>query len=72
MSSICVAAMVKDEANSYFPSALAAWKQFSDHIIVLNDGSTDETESLCLSAGCHVINWDGSAAWGKETPPRKA
>ena len=68
---ICVAAMVKDEASNYLPSALDAWREFSDHIIVLDDQSTDGTADLCREAGCYVLSWTGSPAWGHETPPRR-
>ncbi len=64
--------MVKDEANNYLESALDAWNQFADQIIILDDGSTDETGDLCKSAGASVFRWLGSSAWGKETPARKA
>ena len=72
MPSLTVACLAKNEATSYLPSALAAWNQFADTIVVLDDHSTDDTAELCRSAGAFVVDWDGSAAWGQETPPRKA
>lgn len=72
MPSLCVAAMVKDEADNYLPSALDAWGQFADRIVVLNDNSTDTTADICKDAGAFVVDWEGQPAWGRETPPREA
>lgn len=64
--------MVKNEAQNYLPSALEAWNEFADRIVVLDDHSTDATPDICRDAGAFVVSWSGPQAWGNETPPRKA
>ena len=71
MPSFCVAALVKDEASNYLPSALEAWSDFADKIVILNDNSSDSTGDLCRSAGAFVVDWEGPKAWGSETRPRQ-
>ena len=64
--------MLKDEADNYLDSALRAWNQFADRIVVLNDNSTDNTADLCREHDAFVVDWSGPKAWGNETPARKA
>jgi len=64
--------MVRNEAANYLKSALEAWSEFADRIVVLDDHSTDSTGDLCRSAGAFVVDWSGSKAWGRETPARRA
>jgi hypothetical protein len=72
MKSLCVASMVRNEADSYLESAVKAWWEFADEIVVLDDGSSDDTADLCQDLGCSVYRWDGPQAWGTETPVRMA
>jgi hypothetical protein len=51
MPVLTVASIVKNEASRFLPSALEAWKAFSGRIVVLDDGSTDETPEILRSAG---------------------
>lgn len=55
---ITVATIVRDEASRFLPSALEAWGQFADRICVLDDGSTDRTVELLLTAGAEVHQQD--------------
>lgn len=55
---LTVASIVKDEADRFLPSALEAWKQFADRIVVLDDGSTDSTPDLLMEAGVEYHRQD--------------
>jgi glycosyltransferase involved in cell wall biosynthesis len=68
---LIVAAMVRNEADRFLRSALSAWGQFADDIIILDDSSTDNTKEICTSAGANVIDAEmDEAAWGKEALTR--
>lgn len=70
---LAVVTMVRDEAPRYLASALSAWSAFADHIIAMDDGSSDDTVDLLKAAGAHVLHRRAvSAAWGAEAPARKA
>lgn len=67
---VTVACIARNEASRFLPSALAAWREFADRIIVLDDGSTDGTAELCEVAGAEVhrqgplmFRDDGPAEW---------
>jgi len=66
--------MVRDEMNRFWPKTLEVWNDFSDSILVLDDGSTDGTKKEAENAGATVLI-DGrkrkKAAWGDEAPTRK-
>lgn len=51
---LTVATIVRNEANRFLSSALDAWKSFATRIVVLDDGSTDDTAALCERAGCEM------------------
>ena len=55
---LTIATIVRNEANRFLPSALAAWSSFADRIVVLDDGSHDGTPELCEEAGCEVHRRD--------------
>lgn len=52
---VTVASIVRNEARRFLPSALAAWRESADRIVVLDDGSTDGTGDLCRAAGAKVL-----------------
>jgi len=68
--SLAVITMVKDEASRYLPSALAAWKEFADEIIALDDHSSDGTREMLEAAGATVHENPLRTAWGAEAGPR--
>lgn len=73
---IHLATMVKDEADRFWRSALQAWAEFSDSILVLDDGSTDATMEIAqqeipeLLVPVEPVE-DTDHAWGNETPYRE-
>lgn len=71
MNRLVVAALVRNEAERFWPSALDAWSQFADAIVVLDDQSGDATAELARDAGASVyVRGDGVSAWGAESPAR--
>lgn len=68
--SICVVTMVRNEADRYLGSALAAWRAFADEIIALDDSSTDSTHDMLAAAGARIVPGFDEAAWGVEWPAR--
>ena len=63
--------MIRNEADRFLTPALDAWNQFADSIIVLNDGSTDDSREICARAGAYVVDAEGDeVAWGREAPKR--
>jgi len=70
---LTVATMVKDEIDRFWPKALEVWNDFSDSIIVLDDGSTDGTREAAQNAGAYIVAVEAQskAAWGNESPKRQ-
>lgn len=71
---IIVATVVKDEAHRYWRSALEAWSEFADSIVVLDDDSTDGTKEIAEEFEkvdlFRLI--DGQDLWGHESAHRAA
>ena len=66
-----VASMIRNEADRFLAPALDAWNQFADSLIVLDDGSTDDSREICARAGAYVVDAEGGeVAWGREAPKR--
>ena len=66
-----IAALVRNEAERFLPHILPIWNACADSLVVLDDGSTDETRALCTRAGAYVVDAEGGkVAWGAEAPKR--
>lgn len=71
MSKLIVCCLAKNEASRFWRSALEAWWQFADDIIVLDDGSTDGTDVIAVEARALIIARETlTSAWGNEAPAR--
>ena len=68
---LLVAALVRNEAGRFLPSALAAWQDFADDVLILDDNSTDNTRELARSFGCIVHKRDSEPMWGRESLARQ-
>ena len=74
LSSLVVAALVKNEAKKYWQSALAGWSEFADRIVVLDDNSTDKTVKIAKrfpKVELYSRYGAAEAAWGSESHARK-
>ena len=68
---ILVASLVKNEAAKFLPSAVKAWGDFADKVLVIDDHSQDESVLVAKAAGAEVISSNQtSSMWGEETPLR--
>ena len=64
-------ALVRNEMSRFLPHALRAWASFSDEILILDDGSTDESATYARAFGAHVSHRTRApAAWGAEAAAR--
>lgn len=68
--------MARNEAGGYFRSAVKAWLDFADELLLLDNGSTDDTSSLAVEVGGDQVTeveqpYD-RPAWGHEAPFREA
>jgi hypothetical protein len=68
---LVIAALVKNESQKFWRSALRSWSKQSDRIVVLDDSSTDDTAMMAVDAGAAVYYREGTAAWGNEAPARQ-
>lgn len=67
---LVTALLVKDEADKYLTRVLKRCAEFSDEILVLDDGSTDDTVKIATEMGCLVKQRPQSGMWGNESPAR--
>ena len=69
---ILVAALIKNEAERFLPSALKAWGSFADKILILDDNSEDESVFIAQAAGAEVVSRNVTIdAWGAESSARE-
>jgi hypothetical protein len=70
---LIVAALVRNEADRFWRSALDAWSDFADEIVVLDDASHDKrTANYALEFGCklYIRSDEETRAWGQESNVR--
>lgn len=70
MPPLITALLVKDERARYLERVLRRCLEFSDHVLVLDDGSSDGSPDLARDLGCRVGIRTGETMWGAEAPAR--
>jgi hypothetical protein len=66
-----VVSLIRNEADRFLRRAIISWQRFADHILILDDGSTDGSDELALDMDCAVYTrGSGVSAWGTEAPAR--
>ena len=67
---LVTALLVKNEVDKYLERVLRRCLEFSDHVLVLDDGSTDGSDQLARDLGCEVRTRSETGMWGNESPAR--
>lgn len=67
---LVTALLCKNEADRYLPRVIYRCREFSDEVLVLDDGSTDNTVQVATDLGCLVKQRPKSGMWGNESPAR--
>lgn len=72
MSRLHVVSMMRNEADRYLRSALAAWSDFADSIVLLDDDSTDGSREVAavFDKVRLFVRGAESEAWGSESSAR--
>lgn len=73
-SRLVCAILARNEAGPerFLKRVLSRCQSFADHIVVLDDGSTDDTAQVCRDAGAQVVaRTTSDEAWGKESSARQ-
>lgn len=65
------AILARNEADRYLRECLESLVPVCDHILLLDDGSTDGTIELAESFMCHVKTRKGPPMWGQESSARQ-
>lgn len=67
---LVTALLVKNEADKYLEPVLRRCAEFSDEILMLDDGSTDGSVEMARRLGCGVRRRGETGMWGNEAPAR--
>jgi hypothetical protein len=70
MPKLVTALLVKNEKDKYLERVLRRCQEFSDDVLVLDDGSTDGSDRLAWGLGCQVKTRAETGMWGNEAPAR--
>jgi glycosyltransferase involved in cell wall biosynthesis len=70
MPKLVTALLVRNEKDKYLDRVLRRCQEFSDEVVVLDDGSTDGSPDLAESLGCTVYHRTNTGMWGNESPAR--
>lgn len=68
---LVTAVLAKDEAARDLRDMLGVCLGFSDAVLLLDDGSVDDTAKIAEEMGCLVKHRQKPGAWGDEAPARK-
>ena len=73
MTRLVSAVLARNEAapDRYLRRVLTRLHEFSDTVLVLDDGSTDDTAQVARDLGCVVATRDSTGAWGAEAEARR-
>ena len=73
MPRLVTAILARNEAaeDRYLRRVLKRCHEFSDAVLVLDDGSTDATAQIARDLGCAVASRGEPGAWGAEAPARR-
>jgi hypothetical protein len=67
---LVTALLVKNEADKYLERVLKRCWEFSSDVLVLDDGSTDDSVRKAWGLGCQVRERRETGMWGNESPAR--
>lgn len=67
-----IAALVRNETERFWPTALEAWSSFADRVVVLDDGSDDGSDDLAEAhSNVRLVRRAEVGAWGAEAGARQ-
>lgn len=67
---LVTAMLVKNERDKFLEPVIRRCHEFSDEVLVLDDGSTDGSDRLAWRLGCGVKHRPETGMWGNEAPAR--
>jgi hypothetical protein len=70
MPKLVTAILCRNEADKYLERVLRRCLEFSDAVLVLDDGSTDGSERMAWRLGCDIRTRQETGMWGNESPAR--
>lgn len=69
---LVVLSLMRNEAERFLRPVLSAWMDFADHVLILDDGSTDDSADVARSLGAEVVEMaESDPMWGAEWPKRE-
>lgn len=72
LAKIVGAVVARNEADRYLKRCLTNCLALCDEIVLLDDGSTDDTAKMAREMGCHVETRANGGWWGADESPARA